>query len=192
MLAHCEGFPLAHHSVFFSQDYRAEFESLFGARRVPSDPTIYVCAQDRDDSGRAAPDGPERLLVLVNAPAEPPVAGERDSRPPDAACLHELEQRVMARLARSGLSLRRQHPDETVIATPAGFAARFPATGGALYGAATHGWRASFERPGARTAIAGLYLAGGGCHPGAGVPMAAVSGRLAAEALCSDLDSTSR
>ena len=49
---------------------------------------------------------------------------------------------------------------------------------------------ASFRRPGSRTGLPGLYLAGGSTHPGAGVPMAALSGRLAASALMADLAST--
>ncbi len=59
----------------------------------------------------------------------------------------------------------------------------FPATGGALYGQATHGWMSAFSRPGASSPVAGLSLAGGSIHPGPGVPMAALSGRLAAAAL---------
>jgi 1-hydroxycarotenoid 3,4-desaturase len=63
---------------------------------------------------------------------------------------------------------------------PAQFAAKFPATGGALYGRALQGWRDSFARPGAKTRLPGLYLAGGSVHPGPGLPMAAISGRIAA------------
>ena len=74
-----------------------------------------------------------------------------------------------------------------MLTTPADFARLFPGTGGALYGRATHGWRASFQRPGARTRIPGLYLAGGSTHPGPGVPMAALSGRLAAASVLADL-----
>ena len=67
------GFPLARHTVFFSRDYRAEFNALFRDGVVPVDPTVYVCAQDRDDRGEltgeaSGADG-ERLFVLVNAPA---------------------------------------------------------------------------------------------------------------------------
>jgi 1-hydroxycarotenoid 3,4-desaturase len=51
---------------------------------------------------------------------------------------------------------------------------------------------ASFRRPGARSKLPGLYLAGGSTHPGAGVPMAALSGRLAARSLLEDLASTRR
>jgi 1-hydroxycarotenoid 3,4-desaturase len=75
--------------------------------------------------------------------------------------------------------------------TPTDFATLFPGTGGALYGPPSHGWRASFQRMGARHAMPGLYLAGGSTHPGPGVPMAALSGRLAAQAVCEDLVSTS-
>ena len=47
---------------------------------------------------------------------------------------------------------------------------------------------AAFGRPASRTKLPGLYLAGGSVHPGAGVPMAATSGRLAAASLLADLD----
>ncbi|MEM9970969.1 MAG: FAD-dependent oxidoreductase, partial [Pseudomonadota bacterium] len=50
---------------------------------------------------------------------------------------------------------------------------------------------AAFRRPAARSGVPGLYLAGGGTHPGAGIAMAALSGRHAAEAIAVDLALTS-
>ncbi len=94
-------------------------------------------------------------------------------------------------LGRCGLTLDME-PSRWVTTTPEGFGQLFPATGGALYGRASHGWLASFQRPDSRTKIPGLYLAGGSVHPGPGVPMAALSGRLAARSVLSDLVSTSR
>jgi len=118
--------------------------------------------------------------MIVNAPAiGAALPGE---------ALDRCETAMFDQLARCGLALDRRAGIRT---TPADFAALFPATQGALYGRASHGWRASFQRPGARTRIPGLYLAGGATHPGAGVPMAAVSGRLAADALLSDRDHVS-
>jgi len=73
-----------------------------------------------------------------------------------------------------------------------GFQPFVPATGGALYGPASHGWRASFKRPGSRSQVRGLYLAGGSAHPGPGVPMAATSGRLAAACILADYASIAR
>ncbi|MFN3231244.1 MAG: 1-hydroxycarotenoid 3,4-desaturase CrtD [Alphaproteobacteria bacterium] len=176
-----EGFPLVHHSVFFSNDYPAEFRDIFGKGRLPQAPTVYICAQDRDDQGNLAVPGEERLFCLVNAPAR---ADRNDPAPED---IERCEERTFDALERCGLIIHRA-PEKTVMTAPADFNRLFPATGGALYGRATHGWRSAFQRPGARTKIPGLYLAGGGAHPGR-VPMAALSGRLAAASILKDLAS---
>jgi 1-hydroxycarotenoid 3,4-desaturase len=92
------------------------------------------------------------------------------------------EQTSFSMVARCGLKLSLL-PASHLRTDPRDFHQRFPATGGALYGQATHGWMSAFERPGAVTPIQGLFLAGGSVHPGPGVPMAAMSGQQAAAAL---------
>ena len=179
-----DGLPLARHNVFFGDDYRSEFDDIFRHRRLPRDGTVYVCAQDRTDDA-APPAGPERLLCLVNAPAD------GDCRPFDALETDPCLSRSLALLKRCGLQID-PSPAQVVTTTPAQFHQLFPTTGGALYGAANHGWMSLFKRPGSASALPGLYLAGGSVHPGPGVPMAAMSGRLAAETLLAHLDSTSR
>jgi len=168
-----EGFPLLRHTVFFSGDYEAEFDTILREQALPDDPTIYVCAQDRGDPDDPAPEGHERLFCLVNAPA----TGESARPTPEE--IARCEERTFSALRRAGLTVR---PKAAVITDPAVFHRLFPATGGALYGRALHGWAASFRRPGARTRLGGLFLAGGSVHPGPGVPMATLSGRLAAQA----------
>ncbi len=175
--------PLLRHTVLFSPDYPAEFQALH-AGRLPERPTVYLCAQDRPAYDAPASTGLERVLAIVNAPAD------GDRRPYTEEEIAECRTRTFDSLARCGVRLR---PTGTVSTeTPADFARRFPGTGGALYGPAGHGPLSAFQRPGARTTIPGLYLAGGSTHPGAGVPMAALSGRLAASALTADLASTRR
>ena len=185
LVARTSGFPLVRHSVFFSHDYAAEFEQIFRQRQLPTSPTVYVCAQDRQASDGTTVSGPERLLCLVNAPA----SGDSNTFGP--AEIDQCEQRTFSLLERYGLTVERQRND-TVITTPAQFERLYPGTGGGLYGQANHGWQATFRRPGARTHLPGLYLAGGSVHPGPGVPMAALSGRLAAASLLADLSSTRR
>lgn len=177
--------PLVRHNIFFSDDSAAEFSRLEEGG-CPDDPTVYLCAQDRgaasaDDRPRG---GTERMLLVLNAPAD------GDTHEYSQAEIERWTNAAFTRLNRSGLAL---NPRECrcSISTPSDFERRFPATGGALYGRASHGWTASFRRPGAKTRMKGLYCAGGSVHPGAGVPMAALSGRAAARALIADRVSTS-
>lgn len=180
-----EGFPLVRHNVLFSSDYEAEFNAISERRALPFEPTIYVCAQDRDDRAQPPDGAAERLLVLVNAPPT------GDIHCFDTVEISQCEQRTFQRLERCGLCMRRS-PQSSILTTPRDFERLFPATGGALYGRASHGWMASFQRPGSRSNIPRLYIAGGSAHPGPGVPMAALSGRLAAASLIADCVSTSR
>ena len=173
------GPDLAHHNVFFRADPGYEFAALARGETAP-DPTLYICAMDRGLGD--TPPAPERFEIIANAP---PLAA--DTAPTkDSPC----PTRIFQTLARFGLRFTPE-PDRDSLTTPAGFETLFPASLGALYGQSPHGTMAAFQRPTARTPVTGLYLAGGGAHPGAGVPMAALSARHAAEAILSDRISTS-
>lgn len=176
--AQTSGPPLAHHTVFFGDDPRAEFDAL-AQGHLPNDPSLYICAQDRS-AGHTTPDI-ERFEIILNAPptTQPTDAG-------DARC-HPL---IFDRLRQFGLTFS-PTPLESSLSTPQMFDRLFPHSDGALYGRSPHGMMAAFARPTARTAMQGLYLAGGGAHPGAGLPMATLSGQHAAEAILSDLTLTS-
>ncbi len=185
MKARPQGFALHRHNVFFSNDYAAEFVDISTREQVPGDPTVYVCAQDRDDERTKTQSTPQRLLCLINAPP----TGDRQLY--DASEIEQCSERMARRLAKCGLHLHPE-PVTTTITTPADFNRLYPGTGGALYGRASHGWMASFQRPAARSKLPGLYLAGGSTHPGPGLPMAAMSGRLAAQCVIADLASMRR
>ena len=177
------GVPLERHNVFFCPDYRQEFDDIFVHQRLPQLPTVYLCAQDRP--GNVPEGASERALVLVNAPASGDQSHWRDED------LDTCQATTFSALHRLGLRVPHSSPG-MLRSSPVDFHRRFPASGGALYGQATHGWTSIFSRPGSTTPVQGLYLAGGSVHPGPGVPMAALSGQLAAEAMLASPASTRR
>ena len=181
--AKTRGIRLDRHNLFFGRDYATEFNDIFLRMRLPEDPTLYVCAQDRGIGQDV--DGPERMLCLVNAPA----VGDGDDEALAPEFLDKLQERSFKRARDCGLDISLE-PQHVVRTTPRHFHQRFPGTGGALYGQATHGWLSIFSRPGSVSPIPGLYLAGGSVHPGPGVPMAAMSGRLVAAAVMENLGLT--
>jgi len=168
-----EGVELAHHNVFFTADPGLEFGPI-GVGRMPEEPTLYICAQDRE-MGYPLPEI-ERFEIIMNGPA-----GHQPFPQEEAQC----RARTFPMLAEMGLTFS-PDPESKALTTPALLSRRFPGSLGAIYGGSPEGTLATFRRPLARTALKGLYLAGGGTHPGAGVPMALTSGTHAARALLAD------
>ncbi len=170
--------PLIHHNIFFTENPVAEFGPL-GRGEMPDAPSLYVCAEDR---ATGTPTGAERFEIIINAPAAYAPHPEEEA---------QCRIRTFRRLARFGLTFD-PPPDAACLTTPAMLDRLFPASQGAIYGRSPEGTLAAFQRPLARTRLPGLYLAGGGCHPGAGLPMAALSGRHAAGAILTDRISASK
>ena len=168
------------HNVFFAKDPEAEFEDI-AMGLMPRDPTLYVHAQDRREGGRH--DGDERFEIIMNGPP-------RTTTVPDPEEAELCRETTFETLARMGLRFE-SLPGTAALTAPEDFHRMFPGSDGSLYGLSPHGLTAAFRRPRARTEMPGLYLCGGGAHPGAGIPMAALSGLRAAEATLQDRASTS-
>lgn len=161
------------HNIFFSGDYRAEFEALFGRLELPEEPTIYVNVTSKVEAADAPPGG-ENWFVLLNAP--------RNAGQDWVAVAARARQAVLSRLSRAlGCDVGALIRVEKIIAPP-DIERDTGSTFGSLYGIASHSPVAAFLRhPNRSRRIGGLYFAGGSAHPGGGMPLALLSGMLAAE-----------
>lgn len=164
---------LSHHNIFFSKDYKGEFDHIFERGEPAPDPTIYVACTSKSDPTQAPP-GHSNLFVLVNAPALTP---ESDWR----ARQGEYRDLILSRLEAEGLpGLRERIVYEQVI-TPLDFQEKYRAWRGSIYGLSSNSRRTAFMRPPNRApGLPNLFFVGGSVHPGGGIPLVLLSARLAA------------
>lgn len=170
---------LEHHNIFFSDDYPREFREMFEAKAPAGEPTIYVCIHSKSDPARA-PTGCENWFVLVNAPpvdSERPLDWSSLAQTYGDAIIDRLEQRFALTGVRSAIRVREHF-------TPPDFIDRYGALGGALYGFASHSTMSAFRRPPLRAkGVRNFYFVGGSTHPGGGLPLVVLSGKMVADAL---------
>ncbi len=167
---------LAHHNIFFSENYHAEFDDLFIKKRFPSDPTLYLNVSCRTDPADA-PAGGDNIFILANAPAHPQSKAWSE-------LTETYNNHILDKLEAMGINAIRGHIVHMENLTPDALAERDLSTHGALYGAASHGLRASLLRPPLRSPLDDkLFFVGGSTHPGGGIPLVLYSAQMAAEAV---------
>ncbi len=171
---------LWHHDFFFSKDPRREFEDIYH-RKVPTqDPTLCVCAPSRTDPS-VAPPGCENVYVLVHTP---PLQGREDWQ----ALYKPYRDLIVGKLERCGLTDFRRHIRVERWMTPKDIEQRYWVDRGAIYGIVSHGrLRGGFKPANRSRDFSNLYFCGGSVNPGPGVPMALMSGQIAADCVLQDL-----
>ncbi|MFO8064275.1 MAG: phytoene desaturase family protein [Spirochaetota bacterium] len=158
------------HNIFFSDDYREEFAEIFSRREIPRDPTVYVNVTSKVTEGDA-PEGGENWFVLLNVPPD---------RGQDWNALGDrLREAVLRRLSRRlGTNVEEAVAVEDRM-SPHDIQQRTASPGGSLYGIASNSSFAAFRRhPNRSRRYPGLYFCGGSAHPGGGMPLAVLSGRI--------------
>jgi diapolycopene oxygenase len=175
---------LLHHNFVFSHDPEEEFDYIYGQGRPAPDPTCYIAAPSCTEPG-VAPPGGEALYVLVHTPYLRPGHDWQRMFP-------AYRQRILRKLQScAGMPDIESRIVYEAALTPQDIHDRYRVLDGAIYGLASHGKFVGAFKPGNRSRdVRGLYLAGGSAHPGPGMPMALMSGWIAADSL--DADSRGR
>jgi phytoene desaturase len=175
-------FPqLAHHNIFFSDNYRAEFDRIFRDKRPAENPTIYVCAASRTDDTQA-PENCENLFVLINAP----YTSEQTDWEIEKKSYRNL---IVKKLEDFGLENLENSIEFEQIITPADFETKYRANRGSIYGVSSNGTFSAFMRPPNQSKdVKNLFFVGGATHPGGGMPLVMLSGKMAAELIQREIE----
>ncbi len=167
-------FPeLGLHNIFFSPDYHAEFDDIFEKRKCPEDPTVYINITSKVNPADAPPDG-ENWFVLVNAPYDSGQDWETGRNRIRDAVIRRVSHALGYEIADSIAVEASMSPPEIERKTSSRF--------GSLYGISSNSRAAAFLRhPNRSRRYPALYFCGGSAHPGGGMPLAVLSGKIVSD-----------
>ncbi len=173
-------FPLLElHNIFFTKDYKKEFDSIFKLKNIYSDPTIYINITSKCEPGVHAPVRKENWFVMVNVAS--------DVRMSEEDFIRSYRQNILSKLSRilnediEGLIEMEEvlHPKMIEELTSSYL--------GALYGTSSNSKRAAFFRhPNFSKNIKHLYFTGGSVHPGGGIPLCLKSAKITTDIIEED------
>ncbi|MBV9963121.1 MAG: phytoene desaturase [Parafilimonas sp.] len=166
------------HNIFFSKNYKAEFNSIFEDKKIYDDPTIYINITSKMEPEHA-PSGKENWFVMINV-----ASNEQAS---DEATINLCRKNILAKLNRILKTDIEPLIETEAVLHPKLIEAQTASYAGALYGTSSNSRKAAFMRhPNFSNKIQRLYFAGGSVHPGGGIPLCLKSAKIASELIMED------
>lgn len=161
------------HNILFSSDYKKEFEQIFVENRIPDDPTVYINIGSKDEASDA-PKNCENWFVMINVPGNK--GQDWDTWIPKA------RRSVVERINKALKINIEDYIEEEALLDPRSIESRTQSFQGSLYGAASNNKFAAFVRhPNFSSELKDLYFCGGSVHPGGGIPLALLSGKITSD-----------
>lgn len=161
------------HNILFAKDYPAEFKALFAEGTVYHDPTTYIYISSKENPADA-PEGCENWFVMVNAP---------NNTGQDWQALRQTTRQNILNKLKTMLGEDIEPLIETEdVLDPVLIEQRTSSYQGSLYGSSSNNMFAAFLRHANYSSQLGnLYFCGGSAHPGGGIPLCLLSGRIVAD-----------
>jgi phytoene desaturase len=160
------------HNIFFSADYKAEFDHIWKQQDIYHDPTVYLNISSKlkaDD----APEGCENWFVMINVPAN---NGQDWTQLISAA-----RDNIIAKLSHIlGEDVGSLIANESIL-DPRSIESQTSSYKGSIYGTSSNNQFAAFLRHANQSSkVDGLYFCGGSIHPGGGIPLCLLSAKITA------------
>lgn len=158
------------HNVFFPNDYKLEFDTLFNKKSIADDPSIYIFISSKFVK-KDAPDGCENWFTLVNAPTQ---WGQNWDE-----LIAQSRINVLSKLERIlGKNIESLIETESIL-DPIMIESQTSSFRGALYGNSSNNKLSAFLRHSNKShQIKNLYFVGGSVHPGGGIPLCLSSAKI--------------
>lgn len=172
-------FPeLETHNILFSKDYRKEFDDLFNNKTIHNDPTVYIYISsklNKDD----APAGKENWFVMVNAPHIQNQNWEIEIKSARKNVVNKINNFLNTDIE-SLIEFEK-------IMSPVDIQNRTGSYLGSIYGISSNDKFAAFMRQSNKSkTVKNLYFCGGSAHPGGGIPLVILSGKIVSDIIESE------
>jgi phytoene desaturase len=162
------------HNIFFSADYKAEFDQIWKEKTIYYDPTVYVNITSKLKPKDAPPEC-ENWFVMINVPANTGQGWD--------ALIADARKNILVKLS----SLLNENISKLIISEtvldPRGIESKTSSYQGSIYGTSSNNKYAAFNRHANKSAVKNLYFVGGSVHPGGGIPLCLLSAKIVSKAL---------
>ena len=171
---------LAHHNIYVTKEYRRNLDEIERQHVLSDDPSFYVADPVHTDATMAPPGHSALYVLLPVTHQHPNVDWNRERARYRAVALRQMEKLGIK-------DIEKRIRFERII-TPADWESQVDVYRGATFNLA-HSFKQMLHlRPQNRfEEFDGMYLVGGGTHPGSGLPVIFESARISSKLLLEDL-----
>ncbi len=164
------------HNIFFASNYEEEFHKIFNEYSISEDPTIYINITSKY-SIEDAPLNCENWFVMINAP-------HNDGTQDWDLMVEKARKNIVHKLNRILKVNIEDFIEVESVLDPRKIEINTSSFGGSLYGSASNSkWAAFLRHKNFSNKVRNLYFCGGSVHPGGGIPLAMLSGKIAVDCL---------
>lgn len=161
------------HNILFSKNYKKEFEDLFSNNTIHNDPTVYIYISSKINN-KDAPVGKENWFVMVNTPH---IQGQNWDSEVKAARNNIIKK--INKLLNTDIENLIEFEK---LLSPVDIQNKTGSYLGSIYGISSNDKFAAFMRQSNKSkTIKNLYFCGGSAHPGGGIPLVILSGKIVAD-----------
>lgn len=159
------------HNIFFSKDYKTEFETIFDKKTIFDDPTVYVHISSKCLTNDA-PKGAENWFVMINAPSNSGQNWDELIAKARKVIIQKINKILQ-------IDIEKLIEEESIL-DPRSIEMKTASYQGSLYGTSSNSKFAAFLRhPNFKKGLKNLYFVGGSVHPGGGIPLCLLSAKIA-------------
>lgn len=161
------------HNIFFSADYKTEFDHIWQQKNIYNDPTVYLNISSKYKINDA-PQSCENWFVMINVPS--------NSRQDWDVLICDAKKNIIAKLSKAlGEDISQLIISESIL-DPRSIESRTSSYQGSIYGTSSNNQFSAFLRhPNKSSKIDKLYFCGGSVHPGGGIPLCLLSAKIVSD-----------